>query len=128
LKSLIRRQEFSAIVVSLFFCGALLLPGAESDSRGVQLVLSTKEIAPTTTFELRFDEPMVAYDRVGIVASSAPLVIKPPLNGSFVWLSQRSGVFTPAEPPALGTNYHLSLIGDLRKADGQRSTAKLASR
>ena len=37
------------------------LCAAENQSRAVELVLNTKELAPTTTFELRFDEPMVAY-------------------------------------------------------------------
>src|SRR2546423_15718724 len=68
---------------------------------------------------------MVLYDRVGVIASNSPLAITPPLKGSFVWLSQRSGVLTPTEPPELGTTYHLALIRDLRKADGQPSAAKL---
>ncbi len=101
------------------------LRAAPNDSEGVRLVLSTKEIAPTTTFELRFDEPMVAYENVGSTASTSPLVITPALPGKFVWLSQRSGVFTPDAAPALGADYHLSLGKNLRKADGQPAAAAL---
>src|SRR5438093_6900943 len=85
---------------------------------GVHLVLSSEQLEPTTTFELRFDEPAVAAEKVGLPAKDSPLVVAPPLAGSFVWLSQRSGVFTPSAPPALGTSYRFTLAPGLKKADG----------
>jgi uncharacterized protein YfaS (alpha-2-macroglobulin family) len=98
-------------------------PAAES--HGVRLILGAPEISPTTTFELRFDEPMVAPDRRGIPATQSPLVFTPALPGSYTWLSQRSGVFTPTAPLALGTTYQLRLAPGLQTAGGKPSGAKL---
>ena len=39
-----------------------------------------------------------------IEARPSPLIFTPDLAGQFVWTSARSGVFTPSEPMALGTN------------------------
>lgn len=66
-------------------------------------------LEPTSTFELRFNDPVVASDQVGIPGQASPLRITPPLAGDWVWLSRRSGVFRPTEPPALGRDYRLSL-------------------
>lgn len=68
---------------------------------------------------------MVSGDQVGLEATNPPLIIKPSLTGKFVWLSSRSGVFTPSEPLALDTTYKLTLKPDLRCADGQRSDSSL---
>jgi uncharacterized protein YfaS (alpha-2-macroglobulin family) len=116
-----------AIFQALLVCLAISLTAAESpnESQGVQLILGAPEISPTTTFELRFDEAMVSPERRGIPAEKSPLVITPPLPGSFTWLSQRSGVFTPSAPLALGTTYQLRLAPALKTAVGQASDAKL---
>jgi uncharacterized protein YfaS (alpha-2-macroglobulin family) len=68
---------------------------------------------------------MVKGDQVGLPSTNSPLVISPPLPGTFTWLSSRSGVFTPAEPLALNTRYELVLLPGLRCVDGQPSGAKL---
>ena len=86
---------------------------APNESHGVRFVLGAAEISPTSTFELRFDQAMVPPQSVGLVAPISPLLITPVLPGSFVWLSQRSGVFTPSEPLALATAYQLRLAANL---------------
>lgn len=91
-------------------------------------MLERETLDPTTTFELRFDEPVVDSSQVGMAATLSPLSIRPRLPGRFVWLSQRSGVFTPTQPPALGTTYELSLQPGLRRSDGQSVHAQLHRR
>lgn len=97
-------------------------------SEGARLLLSGEELAPAATMELRFEEPVVDDGQVGRVADPCPLVIRPPLNGTFQWLSRRSGVFTPSQPPPLGREYQISLRSDLRRADGTRLAARLLRR
>jgi uncharacterized protein YfaS (alpha-2-macroglobulin family) len=92
---------------------------------GVRLILGSEEVSPTTTFELRFDQAMVPPEAVGLVAEPSPLAITPALPGKFTWLSQRSGVFVPTEPLALGTNYQLRLAANLKNAEGKPADAKL---
>ncbi len=106
---------------------ALAAVAAESpdESRGVRLVFDAAEIAPGSTFELRFDQPIVPPQNVGLVAKESPLVITPALPGSFLWLSQRSGVFTPSAPLALATTYQLRLAPNLATAESRPSDAKL---
>lgn len=102
--------------------------GAESQDdieNGVRLVLSSKQIEPTTTFELRFNEPMIPYDKVGSVAAESPLVISPAIPGKFTWLSMRSGIFKPSEAPALGTIYKATLLPGLKNASGVQPAAAL---
>ena len=68
-----------------------------SVSDGVELVPGAWPPRPSTTYELRFAEAVIPPEMVGKPADPSPLRIRPPLQGSFVWLSQRSGVFTPTE-------------------------------
>jgi uncharacterized protein YfaS (alpha-2-macroglobulin family) len=114
----------------LALCGVAAAPAAEppNESHGVRLVLGAQEISPGATLELRFDQPMVPPQKVGLAAASSPLVISPPLAGSFTWLSQRSGVFTPSAPLALATTYQLRLAPNLQNAEGKLSDAKLVAR
>jgi len=94
-------------------------------SRGVQLVLNTDALQPATTFELRFDQPVVTAGEIGQSNAVSPLLITPKLLGSFTWLSQRSGVFTPAEPTRLATAYRCTLRAGLRAPDGSPLAAQL---
>ncbi len=94
-------------------------------SDGVKLLMNTQDLGPGSTFELRFDEPMVRSSRVGIDALQSPLVFKPSVAGRFVYTSSRSGVFTPEEPLSLGVKYRLSLLPGLQRADGQPARARL---
>ncbi len=96
-----------------------------SVSHGVRLVLSSDELNPTTTFELRFDEPVIAENQVGLQAQESPLKISPKIEGRFVWLSRRSGVFTPSDPFALGKTYLFTVYQQSIQSDGRRVTARL---
>jgi len=99
--------------------------GGRNYSKQVELVANSDSPTPAMTFELRFDALMVKGDRVGLTATNSPLIIRPPLAGTFTWLSSRSGVFTPSEPLALDTRYDLSLRPGLLRADGLPSGAAL---
>ncbi len=94
-------------------------------SEGVRLMLVENTLDAGTTFELRFDEAVVADSEVGRPATNSPLIIQPLLAGQFVWLSPRSGVFTPVEPTKLGAEYRLSLRSGLNDAQGRRLGARL---
>jgi len=78
-----------------------------------------RQLEPTSTFELRFDDVMIPADQVGKTAETPPVVFRPAIKGSFVWLSQRSGTFNPEEPLALSTTYLLTVAPGVKKADGQ---------
>ena len=110
---------------------ALLLVGCDlhpNRSEHVELILNPPPPGPNTTFELRFDQPMVEPGKIGHPAETSPLVIKPDVGGVFTWLSQRSGVFLPSEPLALDHRYELSLRAGLPGADGRPSPAVLRQR
>ncbi len=104
----------------LTLCGLI---GA--DLPGVQLRLTTREIDPTTRFEVVFDEPMVEADRIGSAGESSPLRVDPPIEGEFVWRSRRVGVFQPTDPLALDTTYRFQLRPSLRRADGRQWSERL---
>jgi uncharacterized protein YfaS (alpha-2-macroglobulin family) len=123
-----RRSLCSPAALAALCLLAALLCGCGSggdQGAGVELIPSTQEISPATTFELRFDEPIAAADSIGAEATVSPLVFRPGLRGRFVWTSARSGVFTPEEPMRLGADYELCLASGLKKADGQAARARL---
>lgn len=113
---------FGRFAVALFF-GALAGCDPGNYSKHVELVTGSPE--PGMTFELRFDSTMVKGDRVGTEATNSPLVIEPHLAGHFIWLSTRSGVFTPSQPLALDRTYELSLQPGLQGADGRACNASM---
>ena len=76
-------------------------------------------LKPSSAFELRFAEPMVADDAVGKNDRDVPLVIKPAMTGKWRWLSTQSGVFQPSEPPPLGATFQITLAGGLKTAEGR---------
>ena len=88
-------------------------------------MLAEDTLNATTTFELRFEEPVAGDAQVGRAEAPSPLTIQPPLTGRFVWLSPRGGVFTPTEPAKLGTEYRLSLRPGLTNSLGHKVTARL---
>ena len=92
----------------------LILRGGSTDEEADATLLS-----PSAAFELRAAVPLVAADRVGQPAADPPLVLTPALPGTFRWTSQRGGVFTPSEPPPLGTTYKVALRPDLKDAAGE---------
>jgi hypothetical protein len=79
-------------------CFALILclaTSAVAEDRAVQLLLPSRQLESTSTFELRFASEMVASDEVGKPAAVSPLVLTPAVDGQFIWLSTRSGTFAP---------------------------------
>jgi len=110
---------------------ALLLVGCglhHNRSEHVELILNPAPPGPATTFELRFDQPMVGPEKIGHPAEPSPMVIEPTLGGVFTWLSPRSGVFLPSKPLALDHRYEFSLRPGLTGADGRPSSAVLRQR
>ena len=85
-------------------------------------------LKPSSAFEVRFAEPMIAADAVGKPERESPLVIKPAMTGKWRWLSTQSGVFQPTEPPPLGTTYLVTLAGGLKTADGKAFRGTRAGR
>jgi alpha-2-macroglobulin len=94
-------------------------------SQGVELVTSTEAPTPAMTFELRFEPAMVREGEVGPATTNSPMVITPPLAGTFTWLSTHSGVFVPAGPLVLDRHYELTLRRGLQRADGQPARVSL---
>ncbi len=104
----------TSLVLSLGFATAALAAG-----KSVELILNTKQLEPTTTFEFRFPEPMIDGADVGQDAEPPPIVATPAVKGRFVWLSPRSGVFTPEEAFPLEATCKFALRDGLRNAGGQ---------
>src|SRR3954468_2642761 len=123
------KNGFGTVGTRIVLCALALLlvfaACAPPRDKGVQLLLSSEELQPTTTFEVRFDVPVVSASQAGLAATNSPLVFTPALSGKFVWLSQRSGVFTPAEPLRLATTYHLGLARGLRGQNQEPIRASL---
>jgi hypothetical protein len=88
----------------------------------VTLLVDTTDIhvlKPSSAFELRFAEPMVADHAVGKADAEPPLIIKPAMTGKWRWVSTQSGVFQPSTPPPLGATYQVTLASGLKMADGK---------
>lgn len=115
----------SALATGLFLAGC---GPADGEHRGVELVLSTTTLESATTFDLRFQEPMVGPREIGVTPDPSPLVWQPRVSGKFTWTSSRSGTFVPHEPLQLGTTYELTLLPGLRCADGTPTRARLRHR
>ena len=83
----------SLIAVPLFAA-----PKEASVTLSLETLGEQRQFKASSMLELRFAMPMVAEDVVGKAVES-PLVIKPALAGKWLWLSPKSGVFQPTEPP-----------------------------
>ncbi len=124
---LLQRTRRNLALLTFVLALALLAacaPEGET-SRCVQLVLNTEALQPSTTFELRFDQPVIAVSEIGKSNALSPLLIAPKLRGHFTWLSQRSGVFTPLEPTRLATTYCFTVRPGLKSPDGRPLDARL---
>src|SRR6516162_225120 len=66
---------FAIALIGLSGCGQ------KDRSAGVELVMSSESPTPGMTFELRFPQPMVKADHIGVTESEPPLVISPSLAG-----------------------------------------------
>ena len=111
----------------LVLLSSLTLFAAPKDAP-VTLLVDTLEnhvLKPSSAFELRFAEPMVAEAAVGKDVES-PLGIQPGITGKWRWVSTQSGVFQPSAPPTMATTFVVSLANGLKTADGKvfRGTVK----
>lgn len=123
LPNLTRVRLLTLLAVAFFglFCAARQADAAVE----AKLVLSTRELSPTTTFEIRFSEPVVRPDLIGASGAASPIVFRPAVEGSFVWLSERSGVFSPKTALPLGTTYRITLRRGLTGLDDKPLNASL---
>ncbi|HSV61714.1 MAG TPA: MG2 domain-containing protein, partial [Chthoniobacterales bacterium] len=90
-----------------------------AEDRAVQLLLPSRQLDQTSTFELRFATEMVPASEIGKAAAASPLVFSPAIDGQFIWLSTRSGTFAPKGVLPIGTKYQVSLRGGLKDAAGR---------
>src|SRR5438067_8918682 len=93
-----------------------IVTNAVAEERAVQLLLPSRRLEATSTFELRFATEMVPAHQVGKPAPVSPLVFAPAIDGQFIWLSTRSGTFAPKGILPLGTKYQISLRAGLKDA------------
>ena len=112
------KLRFLFAAFAAFAAATLLASPALAGTSNVHLV-TAKQLEPTSTFELRFDDAMIPPDKVGTTAETPPVLFRPAVKGSFTWLSQRSGTFKPEEPLALSTRYLVTLTPGVTKADGE---------
>ncbi len=111
-------MKFSAVLVLLSCLTVLAAPKEASVTLRTD-ALSDHVLKPSSAFELRFAESMVADDVVGKADAESPLVIKPALAGKWRWVSTQSGVFQPGAPPPLGASFSVTLAGGLKTAEGK---------
>src|SRR5437588_8766947 len=103
-------------MVRSFWLAFVLATTTFAQERAVQLLLPSRRLEATSTFELRFATEMVPAAQVGKPAPVSPLVFAPAMEGQFVWLSTRSGTFAPKGILPLGTKYQISLRAGLKDA------------
>src|SRR6266404_5322177 len=108
--------------LALTFC---LGTAAFAEERAVQLLLPSRRLEPTSTFELRFATEMVPANQIGKPEKISPLVFSPAVDGQFIWLSTRSGTFAPKGILPLGTKYQISLRAGLKDAAGREVKSNL---
>jgi uncharacterized protein YfaS (alpha-2-macroglobulin family) len=111
-----------ALWLALTFC---LVTTTFAEERGVQLLLPSRRLEPTSTFELRFATEMVPADQIGKPAAVSPLVFAPAMEGQFIWLSTRSGTFAPKGILPLGTKYQIALRPGVKDAAGREVKSAL---
>jgi uncharacterized protein YfaS (alpha-2-macroglobulin family) len=117
---------FRLLAFASFILLGLGLPStaAQTNEPAAQLLLPSRRLQATSTFEVRFAAEMVRPDQIG-KATESPLVFDPTLKGQFVWLSTRSGSFAPASPFPLGTKVRISLRRGLKDTSGNEIAAQL---
>src|SRR3954464_7073492 len=96
-----------------------------AEDRSVQLLLPSRQLDPTSTFELRFATEMVLASEIGKPAGVSPLVFSPAIDGQFIWLSTRSGTFAPKGVLPLGTKYQIALRNGLKDTAGREVKSTL---
>lgn len=125
----LKRALATPAVASLLTCLLVLLATGCHRQRdvahGVELIPGSTAPEPGMTFQIRFPESMVKADVIGSPSAHPPIRIEPPVRGTFVWRSTRSGAFTPEEPFQMDRRYVISLADGLAKADGTPAKATL---
>ena len=91
--------------------------------KGVKVLPVKGQLKPTTTFEVRFEQPVISRSEVQGKGPS-PLVFQPDIPGTFQWTSTRSGVFSPSKGFELATTYVASLKPELKDVSGRQVRAK----
>lgn len=84
----------------------------------VQWLVDGDTLEPSTTLELRFDRDMVDQEEVG-TAAKPTLAVEPALQGTFTWLSRRSGVYVPSQVPGMGQVFTFTLVPGLKDAHNE---------
>lgn len=87
---------------------AIFFATARAEGPAATMIPEGGDLQPGTTLEFRFAQAVVAPDQIG-PASVSPVVFEPELPGQFVWLSTRSGVFSPRGPLPLGRTWRAAL-------------------
>ncbi|MGB6220424.1 alpha-2-macroglobulin family protein [Haloferula sp.] len=100
----------------LLFLLALISP-ALADPR---LHVPNKAITPGVEIELVLDQAACPDDRIGKVAATPWLEIKPAWPGKTLWKEANVLRFVPTAPPAIGTAYTFSLVGEHIYLDGSK--------
>ena len=95
-----------------------VLPVQLEVEKRVTLLPAKSELTPKATFRVRFEKPMVAAEVVGAEDADNPLVFNPPLKGTFIWDSTRSGNFVPADAFPVDVKYTVTVQPELAKANG----------
>jgi hypothetical protein len=96
-------RSCSSLFAGLLFAATLSTSRAAPE---VELLVDGDELLPTTTLEVRFARDMISREQVGVTVENSPLTIQPAWPGKFTWLSKRSGVYVPTEPPRHGDELH----------------------
>ncbi|MEP4078246.1 alpha-2-macroglobulin family protein [Haloferula sp.] len=76
-----------------------------------RLHVPNRTINPGSEIELILDRAACPDHRIGKVAATKWLEIKPTWPGKTIWKEANVLRFEPSEPPAIGTSYTFSLIG-----------------
>src|SRR4051794_23096480 len=118
----VRLATFASILG--FFLGSA---GYLSAAPEVELMLDGDQLTPSTTLEVRFAREMVVSENLGVPAARSPILLQPKLAGTFTWLSRRSGVFAPTEPPAMETTYTITIAPETRDIAGKPIASALKS-
>lgn len=86
------------------------------------------ELAPDSTIEVVFPTPMVSKEKIGQEEENSPVIVSPELQGTFVWVSTRSGHFRLTQSPKFASSYDFKLRSGLTDLTGkQLSTDTLDS-
>lgn len=96
---------------------------AEEDGKPTLHLGGSGYYSGISPIEVRFPTIMVGADALGEEqgrSQSAPITFKPPLQGTFVWRSQRSGTFAPTDVVPLSTKFTVKVAAGVKDAAGVR--------